>query len=86
MDIKKLSILNLSPKNFKKKYIFLRQDQSLSIIFAIDLEEYQEIQLLQFLKKNKKMISWVICDLTGTNINTHTNHIYLEGVKVSRET
>lgn len=46
MDIKKLSILNLSPKNFKKKYIFLRQDQSLSIIFAIDLEEYEEIQLL----------------------------------------
>lgn len=57
-------------------YIFLRAENILAIIMAIDLEKCQVSSLISILKKNIKSLRCSIADIVGISLGVCTHKIH----------
>jgi hypothetical protein len=70
--------LELKPLQDKLNYTFLGSNNTLPVIFAIDLQKDQEESLLEVLKKCKEAIGRTIADLKETDPFICMYRIHLE--------
>ena len=70
--------LNLKPLPMELKYTYLEENKQCPIVISSSLTTYQEISLLEVLKRYKKAIGWQISDLKGISPLVCTHHIYME--------
>jgi transposase InsO family protein len=68
------------------KYAFLGTGETFPVVISSSLEEHQESNLLEVLRRHTKAIGWSIADIHGIDPSVCTHHIYLEeDVKPSRQ-
>lgn len=68
------------------KYAFLGINETFPVVISSSIEDHQESQLLELLKRHKKAIGWSIADIKGIDPSLCTHHIYLEDdVKPARQ-
>ena len=60
------------------KYAFLDKNKVKPIIISSKLDEKQEEQLLEVLRRNEEVIGWTLMDLKGLDPSLCTHHIFLE--------
>ncbi|CAA7411083.1 unnamed protein product [Spirodela intermedia] len=78
--------LELKPLPSSLKYMFLEENNSFPVIIAADLSDEQEEELLDVLRKNKKVMGWKMDDLRGIDMSVCMHSIYLEeGARTSKE-
>jgi len=76
--------LNPLPNNLK--YVYLEDEQRLSVIIFTSVTTKQEQRLLEVLKKHKKAIGWTLADILGISPSTCMQMILLEdGAKPVRQ-
>ena len=73
--------LKLKPLPMELKYTCLEENKQCPIVISSSLTTYQEISLLEVLKRYKKAIGWQISDLKGISPLVCTHHIYIYGGK-----
>ena len=71
-------IPDLKPFPSHLKYVFLRDEGTLSVIISSKLSALQEEKLLQVLKEHKTAIGWTIADIKGVSPSTCMHCILLE--------
>lgn len=60
------------------KYIYLRDNDTLSVIIANHLSQAQENKLLRVIRDHKIVIGWTIIDIKGINLSICIHRILLE--------
>ena len=68
------------------KYVFLREDKTLSVIISNKLNDEQEEKLIEVMKVHKDAIGWTIADIKGISPTTCMHKILLgEGARPVRQ-
>jgi hypothetical protein len=62
----------------KLKYAFLRSNDTLPVIIALDLQKDQDDSLLEVLKEHKEVIGLTLLDLKGIDPSICMHRIHLE--------
>ncbi|CAN6716373.1 unnamed protein product [Malus baccata var. baccata] len=78
--------LELKPLPDHLKYVFLGDDETLSVIVSSSLTAHEEEKLVRVLREHKIAIGWTLADIRGISPTTCMHCILLEeGTKPSRE-
>ena len=80
------STLELKPLPYNLKYVYLEEEDKLSVIISTTLTTEQEQRLLHVLKKHKKAIGWTLAGIPDISPLTCMHKILLEdGAKPVRQ-
>ncbi|KAJ9174205.1 hypothetical protein P3X46_017256 [Hevea brasiliensis] len=79
-------VLELKPLPEHLKYVYLGDNETLSIIISSNLTKIQEERLIRVLRVHKEAIGWTIADIKGISPSVCMHRILLEDeTKPSRE-
>jgi len=74
--------LKVLPKHLK--YVYLGEQETLSVIIASHLTAGHEESLMSVLRKYKEAIGWTMSDIKGSSPAIVQNHIYLNEEATSK--
>ncbi|KAM2102022.1 hypothetical protein ACFX1T_000343 [Malus domestica] len=91
--VKMVATLELNPRHIERKplpshlkYVFLGEQETLSVIISSSLTAQEEDKLVRVLREYRTAIGWTLADIKGISPTTCMHRILLEeGAKPSRE-